>query len=57
MDKARHPHVIRTWRVERTKVPYRPPQPAKLPAHPFFAPPRHPDRIPQPPAATPEKEG
>ncbi len=30
MDKARHPHVIRTWTVERTRLPYRPPQPAKL---------------------------
>ncbi len=30
MDKARHPHVIRTWTVERTKVLYRQPQPAKL---------------------------
>jgi len=30
MDKARHPHVIRTWIVERTKVLYRQPQPAKL---------------------------
>ncbi len=30
MDKARHPNVIRTWTVERTKVPYRQPQPAKL---------------------------
>jgi hypothetical protein len=30
MDKARRPHVIRTWTVERTKVPYRPPQPAHL---------------------------
>lgn len=29
MDKGRHPHVVRTWTVERTKVPYRPPQPAK----------------------------
>jgi hypothetical protein len=29
MDKGPHPHVVRTWRVERTKVPYRPPQPAK----------------------------
>jgi hypothetical protein len=28
MDKGRHPHVVRTWTVERTKVPYRPPQPA-----------------------------
>lgn len=30
MDKGRHPHVVRTWTVERTKVPYRPPQPAKM---------------------------
>ncbi|MBZ5626149.1 MAG: hypothetical protein LAQ69_46815 [Acidobacteriia bacterium] len=34
MDKARHPNVIRTWTVERTKVPYRPPQPVKLPTPP-----------------------
>jgi hypothetical protein len=26
MDKARYPHVTRTWRVERTKVYYREPQ-------------------------------
>ena len=56
MDKARHPHVIRTWRVERTKLPYRPPQ-GKLPAHPFFSPPRRADRNPTPPVAPPEKEG
>jgi hypothetical protein len=31
MDKARHPHVIRTWTVERTKVLYRPPQPKPRP--------------------------
>jgi hypothetical protein len=30
MDKARHPHVIRTWTVERTKVPYFQPLPAKV---------------------------
>ena len=30
MDKARHPHVIRTWTVERTKVPYRQPQPTRI---------------------------
>ena len=30
MDKARHPNVIRTWTVERTKVPYRQPQATKL---------------------------
>lgn len=31
MDKGRHPHVVRTWTVERTKVPYRygAPKPAK----------------------------
>jgi hypothetical protein len=29
MDKGRHPHVVRTWTVERTKFPYRPPQPMK----------------------------
>jgi len=29
MDKGRHPHVVRTWTVERTKVQYRPPQPVK----------------------------
>jgi hypothetical protein len=29
MDRARHPFVVRTWTVERTKVPYRPPQAAK----------------------------
>ena len=29
MDKGRHPQVVRTWTVERTTVPYRPPQPAK----------------------------
>jgi hypothetical protein len=30
MHKGRHPHVIRTWTVERTKTPYRPPQAMKL---------------------------
>ncbi len=30
MDKGRHPHVIRTWTVERTKTHYRPPQESKL---------------------------
>lgn len=34
MDKARHPHVIRTWTVERTKVLCRQPQPAKLQPQP-----------------------
>lgn len=29
MEKGRHPHVVRTWTVERTKVPYRPPQALK----------------------------
>lgn len=57
MDKARHPHVIRTWRVERTKLPYRPPQQAKAPTHPFFSPPRRNDRTHTPPAPPPVKEG
>ena len=30
MDKGRHPHVIRTWTVERTKTHYRPLQQSKL---------------------------
>ena len=29
MEKGRHPHVIRTWTVERTRLPYRPPQAMK----------------------------
>ena len=33
MDKARRPHVTRTWTVERTRVPYRPPQPGNLSFH------------------------
>ena len=53
MDKARYPHVTRTWRVERTKVFYRTPQPAKLPSHPFSPPPRRRDRTPDRSAAEP----
>lgn len=30
MDKPRHPHVIRTWTVERTKTPYRPAPPDRV---------------------------
>ena len=30
MDKQRHPNVVRTWTVERTKVHYPSPPPAKL---------------------------
>ena len=30
MDKQRHPNVVRTWTVERTKVRYPPPPPVKL---------------------------
>jgi hypothetical protein len=26
MDKPRHPHVVRTWTVERTRIPIRNPQ-------------------------------
>lgn len=56
MDKARYPHVIRTWRVERTKVPYRPPQGANLPYHPLFTGPRRHESIPHPPAPASEKQ-
>ena len=30
MEKARRPHVIRTWTVERTRLPYHPPQQAHV---------------------------
>ena len=30
MDKRRHPNVVRTWTVERTKVLYPTPPPVKL---------------------------
>jgi hypothetical protein len=30
MDKGRHPHVVRTWTVERTRIPMRTPQTPKL---------------------------
>ena len=30
MDKGRHPHVVRTWTVERLRVPIRTPQPPKM---------------------------
>lgn len=56
MDKARHPHVIRTWRVERTKLPYRPPQGANLPYSPSFTGPRRPEPKAHPPAAPSEKQ-
>jgi hypothetical protein len=30
MDKARRPHMVRTWSVERTRVPHRLFEPANL---------------------------
>jgi len=30
MDKGRHPHVVRTWTVERTRLPIRNAQPVRL---------------------------
>src|SRR5579884_3039048 len=48
MDKARHPHVVRTWTVERTRQRYQPPtQPRKSQSDP-----RQRNR---PPAAPPPK--
>lgn len=34
MEKGRHPHVVRTWTVERTRIPYRAPQGSKLTSNP-----------------------
>jgi hypothetical protein len=55
MDKGRHPHVVRTWTVERTRVPIRTPQPLKLRVDPrkehFHAP-----EIKPHVAAAPEKK-
>jgi hypothetical protein len=53
MEKARRPHVIRTWKVERIRVPNHLAQHSKLPAYPALAPPRRPG--PHPPFAAPEK--
>ena len=55
MDKGRHPHVIRTWTVERTKTHYRPPQPVKLrpdPRQNF----RGPVKTPNAPGSAPHNE-
>jgi hypothetical protein len=49
MDKPRHPHVVRTWTVERTRIPYRPPQP-KIRPNQQPAGFRPPDRTPPKPA-------
>ena len=47
MDKPRHPHVIRTWTVERTRALYHPPQIPRVPQREFHrVPPRS-----RPPAA------
>jgi len=34
MEKGRHPHVVRTWTVERTRIPYRPPMATKPGSNP-----------------------
>jgi hypothetical protein len=54
MDKTRHPHVIRTWRVERTKVLYRPPRPVKLRSYPVFSRSRRTEPVPTPHNAPPK---
>lgn len=51
MDKGRHPHVVRTWTVERTKVPFRPAQqPLKARPNPKQEPFRSPDKHSGPPS-------
>jgi hypothetical protein len=47
MDRPRHPKVVRTWKVERTKVLYEPPRPAKVRPGPRRATPRPPKDEPQ----------
>lgn len=56
MDKARHPHVVRTWTVERTKVPIRPPQPAKIRQNPRQDVMRGPEKRPRTPTPPPKNE-
>jgi hypothetical protein len=56
MDKGRHPHVVRTWTVERTKVPYLPPQPVKaqrISSQDFL---RRPDTKPPGRGTTPKRD-
>jgi hypothetical protein len=58
MDKGRHPHVVRTWTVERLRVPIRTPQPPKLRVDPrqehFHAPEIKPRVAAPPPKKTEE---
>jgi hypothetical protein len=56
MDKGRHPHVIRTWTVERTKCHYRPPQQSKLRLDPHQAFPNS-ARHPKVPVLPPHGDG
>ena len=56
MDKARHPHVVRTWTVERTKVPIRPPQASRIRQNPRLDVMRGPEKRLRTPAAPPKKD-
>ena len=52
MDKGRHPHVVRTWTVERTRIPMRTPQTPKLrfdPRHEYTHAPQQKPHVAAPP--------
>ena len=57
MDKPRHPHVVRTWTVERTKI-FQRPQPPKIRSNQqqqgIFRPP---DKTPRTPGSEPKGHG
>jgi hypothetical protein len=57
MEKGRHPNVIRTWTVQRTRVPYKPPQAATLRPNPRQDLLRGPGKNPHAPGAPPPISG
>jgi hypothetical protein len=56
MDKPRHPHVVRTWTVERTKI-FQRPQPPKIHSNKQQSIFRPPDKTPRAPGSEPKGQG
>jgi hypothetical protein len=56
MDKPRHPHVVRTWTVERTKI-FQRPQPPKNHSKQQQSIFRAPDKTPRRPGSEPKGHG
>lgn len=54
MDKPRHPHVIRTWTVERNRFPFHGAQLEKQRERAWEARARISERRPNPPKPTPK---